>query len=63
MAANGTDQAIQLAGAMVGGGLALAGGAIGAAVGDGLATIRSNDFATVAWWQIKTWLLSNRIGV
>jgi F-type H+-transporting ATPase subunit c len=34
---NQTDQAIQLAGAMVGGGLALAGGAIGAAVGDGLA--------------------------
>jgi F-type H+-transporting ATPase subunit c len=36
-ALNQTDQAIQLAGAMVGGGLALAGGAIGAAVGDGLA--------------------------
>jgi F-type H+-transporting ATPase subunit c len=32
-----SDQGIQLAGAMVGGGLALAGGAIGAAVGDGLA--------------------------
>ena len=31
------DQAIQLAGAMVGGGLALAGGAVGAAIGDGLA--------------------------
>jgi len=32
-----TEQAIQLAGAFVGGGLALGGGAIGAAVGDGLA--------------------------
>jgi F-type H+-transporting ATPase subunit c len=32
-----TQQAIQLAGAMVGGGLALGGGAIGAAIGDGLA--------------------------
>ena len=31
------DQAIQLAGAMIGGGLALGGGAIGAAIGDGLA--------------------------
>jgi F-type H+-transporting ATPase subunit c len=37
MATGVSDQAIQLAGAMVGGGLALAGGAIGAAVGDGLA--------------------------
>ena len=32
-----TDTAIQTAGAFVGGGLALGGGAIGAAVGDGLA--------------------------
>lgn len=32
-----TEEAIQLAGAFVGGGLALGGGAIGAAVGDGLA--------------------------
>ena len=32
-----TQQAIQLAGAMIGGGLALGGGAIGAAIGDGLA--------------------------
>ncbi|MDE3086346.1 MAG: ATP synthase F0 subunit C [Acidobacteriota bacterium] len=32
-----TGQAVQLAGAMIGGGLALGGGAIGAAVGDGLA--------------------------
>ena len=32
-----TEQAIQLAGAFVGGGLALGGGAIGAAIGDGLA--------------------------
>jgi F-type H+-transporting ATPase subunit c len=31
------QQAIQLAGAFIGGGLALGGGAIGAAVGDGLA--------------------------
>lgn len=35
--ANTTQQSIQLAGAFVGGGLALGGGAIGAAVGDGLA--------------------------
>jgi F-type H+-transporting ATPase subunit c len=35
--AQNMEQAIQLAGAMVGGGLALGGGAIGAAVGDGLA--------------------------
>jgi F-type H+-transporting ATPase subunit c len=35
--ANNLNQAIQTAGAMVGGGLALGGGAIGAAVGDGLA--------------------------
>ena len=32
-----TDEAITTAGAMVGGGIALAGGAIGAAIGDGLA--------------------------
>ncbi|HUJ65090.1 MAG TPA: ATP synthase F0 subunit C [Acidimicrobiales bacterium] len=32
-----TEKAIELAGAFVGGGLALGGGAIGAAVGDGLA--------------------------
>jgi F-type H+-transporting ATPase subunit c len=32
-----SDEAVQLAGAFVGGGLALGGGAIGAAVGDGLA--------------------------
>lgn len=37
MAHDTTQQAIQLAGAMVGGGLALGGGAVGAAVGDGLA--------------------------
>jgi len=37
MAANDLNKAIELAGAMVGGGLALGGGAIGAAVGDGLA--------------------------
>lgn len=35
--ANSLNQAIETAGAMVGGGLALGGGAIGAAVGDGLA--------------------------
>ncbi len=35
--ANSTPQAIELAGAFIGGGLALGGGAIGAAVGDGLA--------------------------
>jgi F-type H+-transporting ATPase subunit c len=35
--ANNTQKAIELAGGLVGGGLALGGGAIGAAVGDGLA--------------------------
>ncbi len=35
--ADTTAQAIQLAGAMVGGGLALGGGAVGAAIGDGQA--------------------------
>ncbi|MGN6721554.1 MAG: ATP F0F1 synthase subunit C, partial [Marmoricola sp.] len=37
MAVKTTEQAITLAGAFVGGGLALAGGAIGAGIGDGLA--------------------------
>ena len=37
MAVENTEQAISLAGAFIGGGLALAGGAIGAGVGDGLA--------------------------
>jgi F-type H+-transporting ATPase subunit c len=37
MAAATTEKAIELAGGFVGGGLALGGGAIGAAVGDGLA--------------------------
>jgi F-type H+-transporting ATPase subunit c len=32
-----SDEAVQLAGAFVGGGLALGGGAVGAAIGDGLA--------------------------
>jgi len=32
-----SDEAVKLAGAFVGGGIALAGGAIGAGVGDGLA--------------------------
>jgi F-type H+-transporting ATPase subunit c len=32
-----TDHAVTLAGAFVGGGLALGGGAVGAAIGDGLA--------------------------
>lgn len=32
-----SDSSVQLAGAFVGGGLALAGGAIGAAIGDGMA--------------------------
>ncbi len=35
--ADTTQQAIQLAGALIGGGIALGGGAIGAAIGDGLA--------------------------
>lgn len=33
----GTGNGIQMAGALIGGGLALGGGAIGAAIGDGLA--------------------------
>ena len=37
MALENIDTAVTTAGAMVGGGLALAGGAIGAAIGDGLA--------------------------
>ena len=37
MAANDIEGAVRIAGALVGGGLALGGGAIGAAVGDGLA--------------------------
>jgi F-type H+-transporting ATPase subunit c len=37
MAVENMEQAVTLAGAMVGGGLALAGGAVGAAIGDGLA--------------------------
>ena len=35
--ATNLDSAIKIAGAMIGGGLALGGGAIGAAIGDGLA--------------------------
>lgn len=37
MADNSMAEAVRLAGAMVGGGLALGGGAVGAAIGDGLA--------------------------
>jgi F-type H+-transporting ATPase subunit c len=37
MATTGMEHAIELAGAMVGGGLALGGGAVGASIGDGLA--------------------------
>ena len=37
MAAANTSQAISIAGAFIGGGVALAGGAIGAGIGDGLA--------------------------
>ena len=37
MAAENINEAVTMAGAMVGGGLALAGGAIGAGIGDGLA--------------------------
>ncbi|MGH3319403.1 MAG: F0F1 ATP synthase subunit C [Streptosporangiaceae bacterium] len=36
MAANNTASAIQMAGALIGGGLLLGGGAIGASIGDGL---------------------------
>ncbi len=36
-AQSGIAEAVKLAGAMVGGGLALGGGAVGAAIGDGLA--------------------------
>ena len=46
MADNSMAEAVRLAGAMVGGGLALGGGAVGAAVGDGLAG--SQTFAGVA---------------
>ncbi|MBX6371539.1 MAG: F0F1 ATP synthase subunit C [Acidothermus sp.] len=37
MAASNIESAVKTAGAFIGGGLALAGGAIGAAIGDGLA--------------------------
>ena len=37
MSDTGLDHAISLAGAMVGGGLLMGGGAVGAAIGDGLA--------------------------
>ena len=37
MATQTIEQAVSIAGALVGGGLALGGGAIGAAIGDGLA--------------------------
>jgi F-type H+-transporting ATPase subunit c len=37
MAASSMADAVRIAGAMVGGGLALGGGAVGAAIGDGLA--------------------------
>ena len=37
MAVQNINQAVTLAGAMIGGGIALGGGAIGAAIGDGLA--------------------------
>lgn len=37
MAVNNIDSAVRVAGALIGGGLALGGGAIGAAVGDGMA--------------------------
>ena len=37
MAATGLDHSVLLAGALLGAGLALGGGAIGAAIGDGLA--------------------------
>jgi F-type H+-transporting ATPase subunit c len=37
MAAQGMEHAVTQAGALIGGGLALGGGAVGAAIGDGLA--------------------------
>ena len=37
MASSSMAEAVKLAGAMVGGGIALGGGAVGAAIGDGLA--------------------------
>lgn len=37
MAVENIEQAVTIAGAMVGGGIALAGGAVGAGIGDGLA--------------------------
>ena len=42
----GLDNAIRIAGALVGGGLALAGGAAGAAIGDGL--VGSQTIAAIA---------------
>ena len=43
MAASTMEGAVRVAGALVGGGLALGGGAIGAAVGDGLAGSQTID--------------------
>ena len=42
----GLDSAIRIAGALIGGGLALAGGAAGAAIGDGL--VGSQTIAAIA---------------
>ena len=42
----GLDNAIRIAGALIGGGLALAGGAAGAAIGDGL--VGSQTIAAIA---------------
>jgi len=43
---NSLDQAIRTAGALVGGGMALGGGAIGAAIGDGI--VGSQTIAAIA---------------
>jgi F-type H+-transporting ATPase subunit c len=44
--ANGLDSAIRIAGALVGGGLALGGGAAGASIGDGL--VGSSTISAIA---------------
>jgi len=48
MAAQTVAGAIGIAGALVGGGLALGGGAIGAAIGDGLAGARQSRRSLVS---------------
>ena len=49
-AADNMSHAVTLAGAMVGGGIALAGGAVGAAIGDGLAGSQSINLAFMGYF-------------